>query len=114
MKRRLFLFLIFTSLIFSGDFPIKEGTYQYGLTYITITKHKDKIAVEGQIEFVPTDSCMKGCASVNIESAYNPEKGVLIGKMKNDQKFKLIFVGKDIIKVEIDSRKPFLLRPTDD
>ncbi len=114
MKRILFLFLIFTSLTLSGDFPIKEGTYQYGLTYITITKHKDKIAIKGQIEVVPTDSCMKGCASVDIGNTHNPEKGVLIGKMQNDQKFKLVFIGKDSIKVYIDSRKPFILKPTNE
>ena len=114
MKKILFLFLIFTSLTLSGDFPIKEGTYQYGLTYITITKQKDKVAVEGQIEFIPTDSCMKGCASVDMESIHNPEKGMLIGKLQNEQKFKLIFVGKDTIKVYIDSRKPFLLKPADE
>ena len=115
MKKILILFLLFTCINFAGDFPIKAGIYSYGLTYLEIIKYKEsgeyKIAIDGQIEYVPTASCAKGCAYVDIIDANNPEKGVLIGKTEYGQKFKLIFVEKDVIKVYIDSRKPYLLRP---
>ena len=118
MKKILILFLLFTCISFAGDFPIRAGAYSYGLTYLEITKYKEsgeyKIAIEGQIEYIPTDSCAKGCAYVDILDAVNPEKGILYGKTEYGQKFKLVFVDKDVIKVYIDSRKPYLLRPYKD
>ena len=113
MKKVLFLFLITMTVTFAGKFSVKPGEYQYGLSYIEINEKSGKMTVEGQIEIVPTDSCMTGCVDIDSKTVSSPEKGVLSGRLKNDDKFKLEFIGEDKIKVYIDSRKPFVLEPAD-
>ncbi|MCP1226681.1 hypothetical protein [Sebaldella sp. S0638] len=113
MKKVLFVFLAVINLACAGKFPVKLGEYQYGLSYIEISDIAGQMTVRGQIEVIPTDSCMKGCVDIDSKSVSNPEKGVLSGKLMNNDKFKLEFIGEDQIKVYIDTRKPFVLEPAD-
>lgn len=113
MKKVLFLFLMIMSIGCAGKFSVKSGEYQYGLSFVEISENAGKVTVEGQIEVIPTDSCMKGCVVIDSKSVSNPEKGILSGKLMNNKKFKLEFISEDKIKVYIDSREPFVLEPAD-